>query len=135
MSEAIANLMNVPFRCRWASCLFIMRIRPPLQAHDSEAAAGVRVFRWLLNTFRRAAFPPYSLVSRFAKKPSGLFAFAIGLYSFVPRFAKGLSDFFSLAIFHSLTNGSLSRPFIMPSSSASILGKCFALYFTGLPAM
>lgn len=112
-----------------------MRIRPPLRAHDFEAAAGVRVFRWQQGTLPRGGVPDLFLGMRFAKRTSDLFSSAIGPYSFALRFAKGLSGFFSPVTFHSLTNGSLSRPSMMPSSSASILGKCFALYFTGLPAM
>ena len=49
-----------------------MRIRPPLRAYDFEAAAGVRVFRWLLSTLPKdgvsALFPCVAFREK-AKRP------------------------------------------------------------------
>ena len=61
-----------------------MRIRPPLQAHDSEAAAGVRVFRWLLNTLPKggvsALFPCVAFREK-AKRPFRVCDWLLFLYA------------------------------------------------------
>ena len=90
MSEAIANLMNVPFRCREVSCLFIMRIRPPLRAHDFEAAAGVRVFRWLLSALPKGGVSALFPCVAFREKVKRLFRVYDWLLFFRASFREGV---------------------------------------------
>ena len=56
-----------------------MRIEPPLRAHEPEAAAGVRVFRWRSGTLPKGGVPDLFLGMRFVKRTSGFFLSAIAL--------------------------------------------------------
>lgn len=135
MSEAIANLMNVPFRCREVSCLFIMRIRPPLQAHDSEAAAGVRVFRRLLSALPKGGVSALFPCAAFREKAKRPFRVCDWPLFFRASFREGVERLlFARDI--PFAHERVVVEAIHNAIELSIdLGQVLRLVFTGLPAM
>lgn len=130
MSEAIANLMNVPFRCREVSCLFIMRIRPAASGSRFRSGGWCACFSVTVEHVPKGGVPALFSCVAFREKAKRPFRVCDWPLFLRASFRKGVERLLFARDIPFAHERSLSRPFIMPSSSASILGKCFALYFT-----